>query len=411
MPKTLKNQSMLPLINPNDKLFIKKSQNYSINDIVVLTDGNSLFAHRIIWIDPQKKYLITKGDNNQKPDPIVPLDKILGRVEEIKRKNEKIKLEHLYFSQSLTYLSQLKKIDQAFKKSSLNYLVLKGLPVYIFVNNSPPKRLVFDIDILVEKKDFKRACDLLSSLGFSKLERTPAHIPENRPITPPSQNAFFKKTSPFPVIVDLHWEPLIGFMRLKSLNKLIPKRDDFIEFLRLEKTSVEIEGTKYPILKKETLFVYLLIHLFQHNLTGAHRYWLLDSLVKKGLSWTKVIRIIEEYQLGLMVYPGLILIKKHFRSPIPRKVIKELSLPKHHKFFYSIILKHLNPFEEKATTTREVVKRFLSIFIFSPIPLAEKSKLLLNREVFYYFLSSIKPFLFNSTIKESKSSLALPSDI
>ena len=61
---TVSSSSMLPFINVNDKISIKKFSTYKIGDIVVFRRDKEKIVHRIVKINQSdnKLYYITKGD-------------------------------------------------------------------------------------------------------------------------------------------------------------------------------------------------------------------------------------------------------------------------------------------------------------------------------------------------------------
>ena len=84
--------SMLPTICSGDMLIIDASEVcYDINDIVVYysneSNGLKLIAHRITHIIGNK-ILITKGDNNTIADTPIRINRIIGKVIEVRRKTE-----------------------------------------------------------------------------------------------------------------------------------------------------------------------------------------------------------------------------------------------------------------------------------------------------------------------------------
>ena len=67
------------------------SLKYAINDIVVYysneSNGLKLIAHRVTHIFGNK-ILITKGDNNTIADNPIRINRIIGKVIEVRRKTE-----------------------------------------------------------------------------------------------------------------------------------------------------------------------------------------------------------------------------------------------------------------------------------------------------------------------------------
>lgn len=70
--------SMKPEFSGGDVIFVTKSEDYIVGDIVVFTDGRIPTVHRIIEINGEE--IITKGDNNNVADEPITADRILGKV-------------------------------------------------------------------------------------------------------------------------------------------------------------------------------------------------------------------------------------------------------------------------------------------------------------------------------------------
>jgi len=90
-------QSMIPLINPYDKMFVSTSTNkYRIGDVIVFYRNGTLTSHRLIW--RLKNEYIVKGDNIFYFDSPVKKSSIVGKVVKIKGKNGTYELESWKYS-------------------------------------------------------------------------------------------------------------------------------------------------------------------------------------------------------------------------------------------------------------------------------------------------------------------------
>lgn len=70
--------SMEPTLSINDMIFVKKADEYKINDMVVFQINNELIVHRII--DINEDVIITKGDANNVEDEPINISNIKGKV-------------------------------------------------------------------------------------------------------------------------------------------------------------------------------------------------------------------------------------------------------------------------------------------------------------------------------------------
>ena len=88
--------SMLPFIKPDAHLQVRvyATASYGIGDIVVFIKNKTFIAHRIIGLTNKGKHrlFIVKGDNNDDTDGLISHKRIIGRVEEIHRNGQVIRL-------------------------------------------------------------------------------------------------------------------------------------------------------------------------------------------------------------------------------------------------------------------------------------------------------------------------------
>lgn len=70
--------SMVPYLNINDYIIIKKSNNYEVGDVVTYKVDDLYITHRIVSIS--ENGVVTKGDANNIVDPVVEKNNIVGKV-------------------------------------------------------------------------------------------------------------------------------------------------------------------------------------------------------------------------------------------------------------------------------------------------------------------------------------------
>ncbi|MCU4176411.1 S24/S26 family peptidase [Carboxylicivirga sp. N1Y90] len=87
--------SMYPLLQPNDKLLVKKYDKYKKGDIVIFDRGDVFVAHRVISIRNEK--VICKGDSLIKADPMINKKEILGKITARTRHTKTITTRHWKF--------------------------------------------------------------------------------------------------------------------------------------------------------------------------------------------------------------------------------------------------------------------------------------------------------------------------
>ncbi|MBU0572380.1 nucleotidyltransferase family protein [Patescibacteria group bacterium] len=390
-------KSMSPLILPNDKIIVAKTSSLKVNDIVVFKKEKRLIAHRLIYISPSKDFLVTKGDNNLKSDGKIKPSQILGKVNFIKRNGETIKLSHIYLSQSSAYLQELIKINKALDQKHIPYIFLKGLPLHLHFGQTFPKRLYLDADILTNRTSSTQVDKVLVSFGFKKQKRTLF----DKKNTESTQISYLKETKPFPVIIDLHLEPAIGFTKLKSINKLLPSTKQFAQYLFKNIQIIKLDKRSFPILNTETLILYLFLHLYHHNFHGAHRLEFIDAVIKnQKIDWDKVATTTQKFNFTNFVLPGVSILRHYYETPLPTTFLKTTTPFPAQRLAAKAITKFISPFNS-GTRAQEGVKRAILLFLLSPSSPTMKAKILFHKEIRSYFLPTIKSLVFKAPTNSS----------
>ena len=370
---------MFPLFLPGDKVEIEDQKDCSTGNIVAYLASGKLIAHRIVYTFPDRKNFITKGDNNLLPDKKIALGEILGKVIAIKRGSTRIALEHLYYTQSSFYLSQLVKVEKSLKRAKIKFIVLRGIVPSLHWAKSPPNRLLADCDIFVREDDFKKVIRVLSPLGFTK---SPATL-FAKEFTNASEVTLTKNIFPFPVRVDLHRGLGIPFTKLTYLNSLFPKVKEFEQSLFTNSISVKQGSARFKILDKETFVIYLLLHWYRHNYEGLSRIELVKKMTESGLDWKRLFRLSKKYGVPSPVHLGLILSEKYL----------DLAFPNRKKDYALYLLSlFISPFST-GNRVFQGVKRLLLVFLLSPAGLSLKLRLLLSPKTLRFIPLAIGSFI------------------
>lgn len=70
--------SMVPYLNINDYILVKKSNDYKEGDVITYTSDETYVTHRIVSITDEN--IVTKGDANNTMDEPITKDNIIGKV-------------------------------------------------------------------------------------------------------------------------------------------------------------------------------------------------------------------------------------------------------------------------------------------------------------------------------------------
>jgi hypothetical protein len=217
-------------------------------------------------------------------------DKILQRLQ-----------SHYYAvaSRNLILQERLSVVLNTFNKNGLEVIVVKGIALIEDIYTNIALRPIFDIDILIRKKEFALAQRLLRDSGYVNS----AHYPED----------FYKDS----IMVDVHWG-LINTTRIKSRQRVhqIDMQDVWRDSLPFE-----IKGQKARRLSPEHTLMQLCLHLaLHHGLQGLIWFADISRLIgyyEKNLNWQSFIENSIKYRITKPVYYTLRLVKDITGEDIP----------------------------------------------------------------------------------------------
>lgn len=371
--------SMYPLLHDHDICSIKKISfsKILINDIICVKKNNKLFTHRVIY--KQDNYLITKGDNNVKSDGKIYSRNIIGKLTQLKRNNSIFEPEDVYLIQSSLYLKEILRVKKQFEKHKIDFLVLKGLPLHLYLEGSHPRRVYADCDLLIRRKKLRQAELILSSLGFTLADTSLINTRKNSEKKP--ELTYYKKLGNFTISLDIHLEVVFLMTQVGNNDSFYPKKlllsltDKFIK----EKIIINIYNNKIPILSAENLFIYLLLHLYHHNFKGTFRYDLILKVVENKLNYETISQTIKSYKLINFINPCLLLLDKYYRTQLSKCISENINYKSDQ---IERIVKHVNIFDDE-NRIEAGIRRFKLNFILSPNNFLKKYRILISPWVIY----------------------------
>ena len=374
---------MEPLLHDGNIVFYRKTPFSSLkqNDIVIVYKNKKYVTHRVIYTS--ELYVITKGDNNNFIDGKIKPSQIVGRVYKIRRGTDMFPVDTLSLVQNASYLQEIHHITKIFQKKDIDFVFLKGLPLYFYYTKHMPQRIFADCDLLVSEKDFVRAKALLLQRGY-KQQTQPRLFSRLFNQFVMEEDFFLNRR--FPITIDLHKRPFSYIRKLDFPDSLYPKKlmDEFTRELLRTKRWVTVDSITIPIPQQDYLLLFLAVHFFTHTMKMVHRLWLIKEVIRKDKknreSWHSFLKLCDRYKLGFMVYPGLYFINKLYDKPIPHSVIRSLKPDK----YYVDRVYHLKTslvFDERIDLSRVLHKVTIS-WVFSPQPVYNRLRLFVSRELF-----------------------------
>lgn len=215
--------------------------------------------------------------------------------------------EAVYLIQSSIYFDQIVLLDEALKKAGIEYVFLKGLPTYLHYFETHPRRPYSDCDLLVPPKTISRVENTFSRFGYKPMKDFAD-----------SEYSRRLKTTIHDLIVVFDVHISVAFRVDKSTSLRLTE-----EMLKSRhRKTVLIHSTRLPVLKPESLILYLLIHLYTHNWQGEHRFEYLKRLStdlekKAEINWNRIIRLAEKLEIVSLIAPGLFMLARHHKYDLP----------------------------------------------------------------------------------------------
>ena len=212
---------------------------------------------------------------------------------------------------NLFFSHELLKIINLFEEQSIIAIPFKGPILAQSLYSDISMRLFSDLDILVSKKDVKKAIWILSSIGYNPAAKLTS---EQLKVYMNSEYSivFFKDNSNN--VVDLHWE-LTGRYSPYSFDlELLESRLD---------TTVFMERRVYQP-SSEDLLLYLCIHGSKdcwRNLDGIAS---VSKLIfsRSDIDWARLEKRAKYLHCGRILHVGLFLAARYFCVTLPENIKK-----------------------------------------------------------------------------------------
>lgn len=390
--------SMQPLFKDQDILYFKKVKffNLKVNDIVCLKKRGKIFTHRIIY--KSRNYLISKGDGNPISDGKIYPKNVLGLTYKAQRGKHFFNPEDLYLFQSTLYFKEIIRVKKMLEKEGVDYVFLKGLPLYLYYEGEHPRRFYADCDILVSKKFFNRIERIFYKFGYKKIETS--NLPSIRTDRKrPNEVSFYKMKGAFPIIFDVHSEVFFMNSYLGDLDLLYSQENvDKLtkEFLK-EKEKILVQEETFPVLSPENLLIYLSLHLFNHLYKAPYRYRFISIIIKSSnFNYNIIEKKIKNYQLENFIYPCFLLLEKFNFASLPSSFLSSIKPSKKRMAYIEKNILKTNIFNDKGRV-ESGARRFQNLFFLSPNPIYIRLKIFLKAEVvfgvFWVSLNRLKRYL------------------
>lgn len=388
--------SMKPVLFDGDSVFIKKIDVKKLkeDDIITFQRRGKFVTHRVTYI--RKNTLYTQGDNSALSDGEVNPGDIVGKVIEVKRRNKNFPIELINLAQSNVYYSEIIRITSAFEKYSVDYVILKGLPLNLYYEKSVPRRFYADCDILVSTKQNLKVDKIFTKNGFKKYEN-PLGKTRRRKKIHYAECSYSKVIRGISVVFDVHLSAFILINQTRNTHDLYDKNLQTNlnqKFLSHRRKIVIGENSLY-ILSPIHLLIYLSLHFFsRHNCKGIFRLRqiasisLKENILKDTSRRKEIITTIIKYKLQNYIYPVFIFMERYYGIKIPRSFLTNLRPGWFARWYIDRFIKENDRFENQ-TRIAAGIERFRNIFFLSPQPFYLRIRIFLRREILQLIFCSV----------------------
>jgi hypothetical protein len=211
----------------------------------------------------------------------------------------------------MSAIAALRRLGSTLDEAGIDWAAFKGPVLAETAHGSPSRRSYQDLDVLVRRRDFRRAVDVLAGNGVRVLDTNTGHMLR-------LGAGQLHLQDPWGQNLDLHWGILYGqYMRDQfsfSEGQLLDRR-----------RFVDVVGRQVPTFGP----VDTLLHLALHSaLEGAHRLvWLKDVervLAREQLSWGEIIAAARVARLAAPLAAVLRRARAVTGAPVPGEVLRAL---------------------------------------------------------------------------------------
>jgi hypothetical protein len=228
---------------------------------------------------------------------------------------------YLNATKNTLLFEELGRALEAFKKSGLPVIALKGAALAETAYGNLALRPMTDIDLLVKKEDMFRIDEELRRLGYWSSDRSVNDVDF---LATYLMTLDYRTTSPNSPSFHIHWH---------FVNSTVPN-EIYIRHIQME--DIWKDAEKAIISNVETLVMaphHLLIHLSEHALRVTHSLGKLSFLCdiseainfyQERLNWERLLESSFKFHLNPMVYFTLYFTSQFLEARIPEHVLQEL---------------------------------------------------------------------------------------
>lgn len=234
-----------------------------------------------------------------------------------------IRIHEENFKRISAYLTELDLVAGILASQGIKLVALKNGGIARGIYPCPGCCPMGDLDVLVEKRNFRRAHRILLDNGYEFEFRSPLEEAELEAAEKGGGTEYWKiLPNGEKLWLELQWRPLAG-------RWIRPDQEPGAD--ELMNRSVPIPGTDVRILSPEDNLLQVALHTAKHTYVRAPGFRLhLDVIrIVKGqtIDWDVFVKRVLQLQVKTPVFFSLAIPKILFETPIPDDVLECLKLP------------------------------------------------------------------------------------
>lgn len=215
-------------------------------------------------------------------------------------------------TRNMLLTGELSRIVKLFEAEDISTLAYKGPALAVSAYGDVSLRRFIDLDIIVRKRDVRRACDLLSALGFGSAgDMSQSQVD----ILLRTQNNMAFTRDEGKLIVEVHWE--VASQQFASVP--------IVERVWERAVTIALNSGEVKSLSPEDLLIALCVHGTKH--LWERLAWICDVAELIGahtqLDWPYVLRQARDAHVERMLHLGLRLASGLLAAPLPVDVRKQ----------------------------------------------------------------------------------------
>lgn len=391
--------SMFPILQHGDLVeYIRCNPTHIKENDIILTNTNGTFVtHRVIY--KTATTYITRGDNNPKADLPIQANQIFGKAIRFKRRGVWYGIQEIYLQQSILYLHEINKLAKTLSQNTVPHVFLKGVLISLRYENTIPRRIYADCDILVKRENAQQIELIFKFLGYKNVDKNFRLTTKKNKYDYP-EISFVKNIGKIPVVFDVHFEPVFLMTQIAGMNLLYDKQllYDLGGMIINNRKSIQVKGMDFFMCAPTDQALYLVLHIFHHNCIDSVRYSLLNSVIlksKSSLFWKKLRLTIKKFHLEGYSYLPFLILKRYYKTPIPPSFISSIVPSWSKKKISWFLLQKTNIFNNDSRF-KAGIERFILIFVLSPSPIWKKIWVFFHKDTIQTILSLIRKIGANS---------------